>query len=297
VNEENAAIAARLEEVGGLLEQQSANPFRVEAYRRAARTLRQLARPVSELLQNQGIAGLDALPGIGPILARAIFILSSTGRLPMLERLRGESDPIALLASVSGIGPKLADRLHHDLAISSLEDLETAAWDGRLANVAGFGPKRLAGIRDSLATRLGRARRSDSAELRDRPAVSELLDVDREYRTRAAEGSLPTIAPRRFNPTKRAWLPILHTQRRGRQYTALFSNTARAHSLGKTRDWVVLYADGARGEGQWTVVTESAGELEGKRVVRGRENECTPHYRGAAPPESVSSRSGPGHAR
>jgi putative hydrolase len=98
--------------------------------------------------------------------------------------------------------------------------------------------------------------------------------VDREYRSRAGAGELPMIAPRRFNPRREAWLPILHTERGPRHYTALFSNTARAHALGRTRDWVVIYADGALGERQWTVVTALSGVLRGQRVVRGREREC-----------------------
>lgn len=103
--------------------------------------------------------------------------------------------------------------------------------------------------------------------------------MDREYRTRALVGELPRIAPRRFNPRREAWLPILHTERGRRHYTALFSNTAHAHALGRTRDWVVLYADGEHGERQWTIVTGFSGELRGKRVVRGREPECLEHYR------------------
>ena len=273
--DQNASIAARLDEVAELLDEQGANRFRTEAYRKAAQRLRGFDRAVSEILAAEGIDGLDRLPGIGPVLARAIATLVTTGRLPMLERLRGESDPIALLGTVPGIGRTLADRLHHGLGISTLEDLEAAAADGRLANVAGMGRKRLTGIRDSLSSRLGRTRRSPSGR-RDEPPVAELLDVDQEYRARA--GQLPRIAPRRFNPKREAWLPILHTQRGPRHYTALFSNTARAHSLGRTHDWVVLYCDGDRGERQWTVVTDLAGVLRGRRVVRGREPECLEHY-------------------
>lgn len=59
-----------------------------------------------------------------------------------------------------------------------------------------------------------------------------LLDVDRAYR--AAAGALAKIAPKRFNPAGEAWLPILHTERGPWRFTALFSNTARAHSLGRT---------------------------------------------------------------
>jgi hypothetical protein len=271
---ENRAIASRLEEVAALLEHQGGNPFRVGAYRRGGHAIRDLDRPVSEILVREGVGGLDRLPGIGPVLARAVFSIVCTGRLPMLDRLRGESDPTSLLASVPGIGAALADRLYHDAGITTLEDLEAAAHDGRLEKIPGLGRKRIEGIRDSLAVRLARVRSSISSAPQEQPPVSELLEVDREYRMRAAAGTLRRIAPRRFNPERRAWLPILHTRRGSRYYTALFSNTARAHELGKTHDWVVLYADGRGSEGPWTVVTETAGELRGGRVVRGREAEC-----------------------
>ena len=81
------------------------------------------------------------------------------------------------------------------------------------------------------------------------------------------------IAPRRFNPPHVAWLPVLHTIRGRRHYTALFSNTALAHRLNRTDDWVVIYWDDGRGERQCTVVTAKGGSLEGRRVVRGRETE------------------------
>lgn len=272
--EENRRVASRLDEVAGLLETQGANPFRVDAWRKAAQTLRGLDRSVSDLLSAEGLDGLDRLPGVGPVLSRAIATLVATGRLPMLDRLRGEADPVRLLASVPGIGRALAERLHYDLHIASLEDLEAAASGGRLATLAGIGPKRLAGIRDSLATRLGRVRGSLSERTGPEPSVEEILDVDREYREAAEAGRLPRIAPRRFNPSREAWLPILHARRGPRHYTALFSNTARAHELGRTRDWVVLYCDGPGHERQWTVVTESHGPLGGRRVVRGREPEC-----------------------
>jgi hypothetical protein len=87
-----------------------------------------------------------------------------------------------------------------------------------------------------------------------------------------------------MNPEHRAWLPLLHTQRDSRRYTALFSNTPRAHELGKTRDWVVLYYGDGAGRGQHTVVTESSGVLRGRRVVRGRELECMAYY-GASQPQ------------
>jgi hypothetical protein len=195
----------------------------------------------------------------------------------MLDRLRGDLDPIDALASVPGIGRTLATRVHEALDIETLADLEAAAHDGRLAALPGFGEKRIAGIRDALATRLGRRRTFPGAD-DGAPGVDELLDVDREYRAASAAGRLHRIAPRRFNPERIAWLPVMHTWRGPRHYTALFSNTARAHELGRTHDWVVLYFDGRDGERQHTVVTATSGPLKGQRVVRGREAECERFY-------------------
>ncbi len=276
---QNVVIARRLEEVADLLEAQRANPFRIQAYRRAAESVRHLPKPLAQIWREEGEGGLRAVTGVGERLATALRTLVTTGRLPMLDRLRGETDPVALLESVPGIGPALAERLHRELDIDSLADLEAAAHDGRLADIAGVGKKKLAGIIDTLATRLGRVRQAWHLHEPDEPFVEELLDVDREYRERAAKGELPTIAPRRFNPSGEAWLPILHTHRGERNYTALYSNTARAHELGRIQDWVVLYFDGRFDERQATVITAQRGTLAGKRIVRGREQECELYHR------------------
>jgi DNA polymerase (family X) len=273
----NNEVAAHLKEIARLLDEQGANQFRVRAYQRAAETLKNLKRPVDRLIKAGGLEAIRELPGIGLGLARSIRQFVLTGRLPTLDRLRGESDPIASLASVSGIGERLAERLHSELGVTTLEELEAAAHDGRLEEVEGFGKKRIAGIRESLATRLGRTRQPVSKPSKA-PPVSEILDVDHEYRQKADAGRLRKIAPKRFNPTGKAWLPVLHTKRGKRRYTALFSNTALAHELGKTHDWVVLYYDGGEGEKQCTVVTVKQGSLAGKRVVRGRDAESAAFY-------------------
>lgn len=264
----NAQIAQRLAEVAGILEVQGANPFRVGAYRRAAETVRELREPVSALLEREGLEGLRRLPGIGERLSVAIQDMVRTGRYPLLEHLRGEVDPVKLLQTAPGIGKVQAQRLHHDLGIDTLEELDAAAHDGRLESMAGFGSKRVAGIVDALEPR-----RSPKGHV----PVEELLDVDREYREAVREGRLPKIAPRRFNPTHAAWLPILHTERGERHYTVLFSNTARAHQLGRTDDWVVIYQED-EGGAQNTVITSHQGPLRGKRIVRGRETECESYY-------------------
>jgi len=277
----NHQIADRLEEAARLLRDQGADPYRVNAYLRAAARVRQWPEPMAEVYGRRGLDGLEALPAVGHSIARAIRELVTRGRLPMLDRLRGESDPVRVLSSVPGIGRRYAERLHDALGLCTLEDLEAAAHDGRLATVAGFGEKRLAGIRDSLAHRLGRVRPPLTTRS-SIPPVSELLDVDREYREKAAAGELQVIAPRRFNPAGAAWLPVLHTSRGRRRYTALFSNTVRAHRAGKTRDWVVLYVDGDRRDQQFTVITASQGVQRGRRVVAGREHECVASATSAA---------------
>ncbi|HEY0995052.1 MAG TPA: helix-hairpin-helix domain-containing protein [Gemmatimonadaceae bacterium] len=275
---ENSDVADRLDAVADLLTDQGAPAAHVAEYRAAATAIRLLAQPVNELLEQQGVAALDAVPAVGPAISRAVRDLVVTGRLAILERLRGEDDAEALLASVPGIGETLAQRLHDEYDVETLEQLEAAAHDGRLQKIAGFGPKRVAGIRDTLAQRLGRLRRMSLPREGPQPTVAELLDVDREYRERTGAGTLPRIAPRRYNPANEPWLPILHTERGGRFFTALFSNSPRAHQMRKVWDWVTLYWDGDDGERRATIITARVGPLHDRRVIRGREKECEQHY-------------------
>lgn len=274
----NQSIADRLREAADLLEEQRANPFRVGAYRRAAAGLAALERDLREIFDTDGAEGLVALPHVGRGIAAAIVEILTTGRWGQLERLRGSLEPERLFRAVPGIGPRIAREIHDSLHVDSLEALESAAHDGRLEEVPGVGPRRAAAIRASLESMLGRVRRPP-LPTGEGPAVDVLLDVDREYREGAAEGTLPTITPRRFNPDGTLRLPVLHTIRGPWHFTALFSNTARAHDLGRTGDWVVIYFyDDSHVEGQHTVVTEGGGALVGRRVVRGREQECRRHY-------------------
>lgn len=281
----NQRISGALRELADLLELQGSNPFRISAYRRAADTVAHLDRDLGEILGREGFEGLTTLPHVGHGIAGAIREMLATGRWGQLDRLRGTVDPVRLFQCLPGIGPRLAGRIHDALHVDTLEELEIAAHDGRLRSVPGVGPRRAALIRAELAAMLGRRPRPHSLPETHTPEVEVLLDVDREYREKAAAGKLPLIAPRRFNPERKAWLPVLHTQRVRWSFTALFSNTARAHSLGKTHDWVVLYFyDDHHREEQHTVVTETRGPLAGRRVVRGREAECRDYYdrRGAS---------------
>ena len=282
----NADLASLLEEVADLLEMQGANTYRVRAYRVGAETLRNCGQSARVILQTEGLAGLMQLPGIGRSLAHAIQRMVRSGHLPLLHRLRGEDLPEKLLATVPDIGPQLARRIHEELGIETLDELHAAALDGRLAMVRGMGRKRIQAVRESLTGRFGGYSRRDRQKSPRVPAevtehevpVSELLDIDEEYRRLARAGHLPRIAPRRFNPTQEAWLPILHTVRGERHYTALFSNTTRAHEQDAIRDWVIIYRDDDHNHGRWTVITAHFGRLHGRRIIRGRELECERFY-------------------
>jgi hypothetical protein len=272
----NARIAETFDRIADLLEQRDESAHRVRAWRAGAQAVRAEVRELSDVFRDHGRAGLLAIPHVGPGLAGVAIELIRTGHAAALDRLRG--DPIGTLARIPGLGRTLATRIHRELGIATLEDLEIAAHDGRLDRVGGFGPRRLAAVRDVLATRLGRASSPPPARAgvpSRPPPVDVLLALDARYRAEAAAGSLPRVAPHRFNPTREAWLPILHASEADWRFTVLFSNTALAHKLGRLRDWVVIYyREPGHLEGRATVVTETHGAQRGHRVVRGREVEC-----------------------
>ncbi len=277
----NHEVATKLREIAKLLRTQKANPFRVNAYLHAAETLDELEKNVAELMRAKGVEGLVELPGIGEGIARSIYEYVATGRMSRLENLRGAADPVELFRSIPTVGRTLAERIHDQLHVDSLEALENAVRAGQLENVEGLGHKRREAIEAWLQKHLDEQRRPfrPAARASEAPPVELILRVDDEYRKKASAGKLSLIAPKRFNPENKAWLPILHATRDRWHFTALFSNTARAHQLGRTDDWVVIYFyDDHHREGQHTVVTETHGSLQGRRVVRGRESECAQYY-------------------
>lgn len=281
----NVEVAAALERVAELLQAQGANPYRLEAYRAAGAAVRKCDRQLGEVLAERGLPGLQEALSIGPALASVIRELLETGRLSMLDRLEGEVAPEDLFMTVPGMGEALARRAHTMLRLETLEDLERAASEGRLEKLPGFGPRRASLVKEAVTRRLAGSRRRWSGHLSPErldpappPQVELLLAIDSEYRHRAAAGELKKIRPRRFNPSHEAWLPIWHTERDGWAFTALFSNTARAHDLGMTGDWVAIYFEKDGCEGQATVVTATRGLLAGLRVVRGREVQSQAHY-------------------
>ena len=281
---DNAAVAdLRRDRAARLRAEGEDNPFRSGGSRHAADTVAAWPESVRAVFERDGLAGLDALPTIGAGIAAAIGEIVQSGRWGRLDRLRGGANPEAVFRTIPGVGPRLALQLHDELGVDTLEGLEVAAHDGRLERLSGLGARRAAAIRAALTQMLDRERamrrRHAPASADHAPPIEALLDVDRAFRSGAEAGTLPTIAPRRFNPEGKAWLPVLHTRRGDWGFTALYSNTARAHELGRVRDWVVIYAeDASHHERQYTVVTAGRGTLAGRRVVRGREDECRAFY-------------------
>jgi DNA uptake protein ComE-like DNA-binding protein len=282
----NRDIAKLLKKIATLLEIQHANPHRVRAYRKAADIIMQSNEEMATIVVQGNGMSLKAIPGIGENLAKLIIEYVQTRNSKLLQRLQGEITPLKLFEQVPGIGKGLAEKIVKELKVQSLEELEQAAMDGRLLALDGVGPKRSESIRLILAGMLsGNAWQRNIPEVEQekksswKPPIGLLLEIDQLYRIKAAKKELKTISPRRFNPNGLAWLPIFHTELGKWDFTALYSNTARAHELKKTDDWVVIFFEKNGLEGQATVVTETSGQLKGKRVVRGREIECSQFYK------------------
>lgn len=146
---ENPEVAQVFEEVADLLELQAANPFRVRAYRNAARILRDLSEPLAPKADDP--KSLETLAGIGKDLAEKITTILKTGDLPLRQELRSQV-PLGLreLLNVPGLGPKRAQILHQKLKISSLESLRHAAEGHRIRTIEGFGAKTEEKILQSL---------------------------------------------------------------------------------------------------------------------------------------------------
>jgi DNA polymerase (family 10) len=140
----NLAIAKVFQEIADLLEIKGENPFKIRAYQKVARTIENL--PV-ELEQVLGAGKLREVPGIGEAIAKKITELLTTGRLGYYEELRAEfPEGILTLMGVTGVGPKTAMRLVKELGISTIDDLEKAIMDGRVAGLYRLGDKTAANI-------------------------------------------------------------------------------------------------------------------------------------------------------
>ena len=154
----NSDVADAFEEIADLLEIEGANPFRVRAYRNAARTVRSLAVEVSQML-GRG-EKLTDLPGIGEDLAGKIKEMVDTGKSPMLDKLHKTLPPaLSELLKIPGLGPKRVGVLYHELDIETLDQLHRAAVDGRIRKLPGFGAKTESRILEQITARAAKPER------------------------------------------------------------------------------------------------------------------------------------------
>lgn len=154
----NADIAAVFEEIADLLEIQGANPFRIRAYRNAARVVGELSQEISRLLEKG--EDLTELPGIGDDLAGKINEIVSSGHCSLLDRLHTELPPAIIeLLKIPGLGPKRVKALYHDLDVQTLEQLYRAARDGRIRALPGFGEKTENNILQAIEVHANQTRR------------------------------------------------------------------------------------------------------------------------------------------
>jgi len=137
---DNVEIARVLAEVADVLEIQGADSFRIRAYRNAVRTIEEQIRPLERMV-TEG-APLTDLPAIGKEMAGHIRELTTTGTLALRDRLIAEIPRSLIeLVRLPGVGPKKARRLWDELRVGSVDELEAAAREGRVAALAGFGDK------------------------------------------------------------------------------------------------------------------------------------------------------------
>ncbi|HUF90194.1 MAG TPA: helix-hairpin-helix domain-containing protein [Gemmatimonadota bacterium] len=166
----NADVARVMEEIAGLLRFRGDDYFKIRAYENAAAAIRALEEPLDRLLAE---GRLRSVPGIGAAIAQKIADYAATGAVPLHQRLIEEIPVGALeLLEIPGLGPKRARAAFAEAGIDSLDALEAAARDGRLASVSGFGPRSV----ETVLKGLSQVRRHSGRHLgADARAPAEIL--------------------------------------------------------------------------------------------------------------------------
>jgi DNA polymerase (family X) len=202
--ERNASIAAVLDEIADLLDIQGANPFRVRAYRNAARSIADLGTEVDALIA-QGTP-ITEIAGIGEDLAKRIVEILHTGTCDTLQQLHAELSPaITQLLKIPALGPRRVKTLYHALHVENLEQLLEAARSGLIRGLPGFGEKTERRIAETVQSRIAMARRhplvtvASYAEpladyLRAVPGVSRVEIAGSYRRMRATVGDIDMVA-------------------------------------------------------------------------------------------------------
>jgi DNA polymerase (family 10) len=144
-------IAEVLTAIATLLELKGENPFKVRAYLNGARALENLAEPLDKLIAEER---LGEVKGIGEALCEKITTLVTTGKLPYYEELKAATPPgLVAMLEIPGLGPKKIKVLHDELGIETVEQLEKACKEGKVAALNGFGEKTQDNILEGIARR------------------------------------------------------------------------------------------------------------------------------------------------
>ena len=155
---QNSEIEDIFNKLADLLDIEGANPFRVRAYRNAARTVSDLPGNISEMVEKG--RDLSEIPGIGKDLAEKIREIVETGTLSQLEEMESKTPPgLNQLLKIDGLGPRRVQALNRELGITSLEELKEAADKGKIRNLEGFGNKTEQSILESIRRNQGREER------------------------------------------------------------------------------------------------------------------------------------------
>jgi DNA polymerase (family 10) len=148
---DNEAIARRLYRLAALMEIRGDDPFRLRSYRNAAEALETWPTPLKNIVEQEGVAGLQTIPGVGKAIAGKIIELLERGTFDAWERIIAETPETVLdLLELPGIGPKTAATLHQKFKVSSLVELKKFVAGGGLELVDGIGPKTAERIKESL---------------------------------------------------------------------------------------------------------------------------------------------------
>jgi len=175
----NEQIAAAFEQLADLLEIQGANPFRIRAYRSAARTIKSTAESIAAMVEES--ADLTQFAGVGKDLANQIVEIVTTGTHPKLVELRQEVPPgVVDMLRIPGVGPKKVAVFFKTLNLTTLDELKAAAAAGELSELKGFGKKIEQTILDNIdqAAEAGKRVSISVARSSAEIIVEDLLKLD-----------------------------------------------------------------------------------------------------------------------
>jgi DNA polymerase (family X) len=148
---DNQTIAQSFYRLAALMEIRGDDPFRLRSYRNAGEAIETWPSPMKTIAANEGITGLQSIPGVGKAIAGKIVELLDRGTFDAWERITKETPATILdLLEIPGIGPKTAATLHQKFKVSSLAELKTFVAGGGLDMVDGIGPKTAERIKESL---------------------------------------------------------------------------------------------------------------------------------------------------